>query len=269
MPVQIRKNDKPCLYKQWTFPGGEVGVQLLDTDITDRDEIWITIQGIPTSEDMFVAANLLNAIRNVNSEAEVNLYMPYIPYARQDRVCNKGESFGLMVYFDMMQYMFADVDHFTTVDPHSHVAEDLVKSFECTIIPQHMMAGSILDSFDYDILIAPDKGATEKAKKFNHKNLVTLSKSRTSEGIKYDDYEYDTLSGSVLVVDDIGDGLGTFISLIEMLKRTQPRITKYDLYVTHGIFSKGVEVAFKAGYNQVFTANNMKELGVHSYKVKE
>ena len=265
MPVKITKNTSPLMYKQWTFPGGEVGVQLLDTDITHRDDIWITIRGIPTSEDMFVAANLLNAIRNVNDSVSVSLHMPYIPYARQDRVCNKGESFGLVVYFDMMKSMFADLDHFTTVDPHSRVAEDLVKTFECTIIPQHIMAKSVCDTDKYDILIAPDKGATEKAKKFNHKNLVTLSKSRTSEGIKYDDYEYDTLSGSVLVVDDICDGGGTFLSLIDMLKRTQPRVTSYSLYVTHGIFSKGVDVLLKAGYNEVFTANNMLEIGRYKY----
>jgi hypothetical protein len=42
-------------------------------------------------------------------------------------------------------------------------------------------------------------------------------------------------------------------------------VTSYALYVTHGIFSKGVDVLLKAGYNEVFTANNMLEIGRNKY----
>jgi len=266
MPVKITKNTSPLMYKQWTFPGGEVGVQLLDTDIKDTDVVTISLIGIPSSDDIFVVANLAEALGHLGGDFTLNLYMPYIPYARQDRHCNHGESLALQVFMFMIKNVFGLFDNITVLDPHSWLSETMLHAVaDVTIIPQHIMAKAVCNTDKYDILIAPDKGATEKAKKFNHKNLVTLSKSRTTEGIKYDDYEYDTLSGSVLVVDDICDGGGTFLSLIDMLKRTQPRVTSYALYVTHGIFSKGVDVLLKAGYNEVFTANNMLEIGKEKY----
>lgn len=266
MPVQIRKNNKPLLYKQWTFPGGEVGVQLMDTDIKDTDIVTINLIGIPTSDDIFVVANLAEALSHLGGDFTMNLYMPYIPYARQDRHCNPGESLAVYVFMQMIKGIFGMFDNIIVLDPHSWASQSMLYSVtDITVVQQHILAKAVCDTDKYDILIAPDKGAAEKAKKFNHKNLVTLSKSRTSEGIKYDDYEYDTLSGSVLVVDDICDGGGTFLSLIDMLKRTQPRITSYALYVTHGIFSKGVDVLLKAGYNEVFTANNMLEIGKEKY----
>jgi ribose-phosphate pyrophosphokinase len=46
---------------------------------------------------------------------------------------------------------------------------------------------------------------------------------------------------AALIVDDICDGGGTFIGLAEEIRKLNPDI-KLGLYVSHGIFSKGLEV---------------------------
>ena len=61
----------------------------------------------------------------------------------------------------------------------------------------------------------------------------------------------------VLVVDDIGDGMGTFIPLAEELKKSNSAVLP-DVYVTHGIFSKGLDI-LTGLYGKVFTYNLMNE----------
>jgi phosphoribosylpyrophosphate synthetase len=48
-------------------------------------------------------------------------------------------------------------------------------------------------------------------------------------------------SGRHIIVDDICDGGGTFNLLAEAWKRKNPAYSKLELFVSHGIFSKGLD----------------------------
>jgi len=62
------------------------------------------------------------------------------------------------------------------------------------------------------------------------------------------------LSGKTcIIVDDICDGGRTFITLSRKLK--EQGAAKVLLYVTHGIFSQGVDV-LKGYIDQIFTTNS-------------
>lgn len=263
MTVQVLKNKEVLKYKQWIFPGGEVGVQLLE-DIQPEEHIEIRLTGIPQSMDIMEVAHLVDAIyRLKGTYSRTELYMPYIPYARQDRVCHSGESFGLVVFLSILGSFVAYLEKVIVVDPHSEVFPHYSRALytDLTVIHQsEAMEKTGVYPSDYDFVIAPDAGAAKKTKQFGtmHDNLVTLSKTRTAEGILYDDFTERELSGKVLVVDDIGDGMGTFIALADMLKKNQPKITQLDVYVTHGIFSKGLNL-LKGRYDNVYTYNLMNE----------
>jgi ribose-phosphate pyrophosphokinase len=59
------------------------------------------------------------------------------------------------------------------------------------------------------------------------------------------------------VIDDLCDGGGTFIGIAQELRKagiTQPLY----LYVSHGIFSKGLEVLFQH-FDQIFTTNSFDQ----------
>jgi ribose-phosphate pyrophosphokinase len=49
------------------------------------------------------------------------------------------------------------------------------------------------------------------------------------------------------VVDDICDGGATFIKLRELIDSS----IKLNLHVTYGIFSKGLDILYKAGYTKI------------------
>ena len=246
--------------KQWIFPGGEVGIKI-DEKIDPDADYFIKMDGIPTSDDIMKVVNIADALKRIGVD-NITLVAPYFPYARQDRVCHEGESFALEVFIKILAAsgitsIFAD-------DLHSKVSIDLIKwhgmeiyeknQYECASnLPWH------------DVFIAPDKGAESKIinnfdVRSGNAKVVCLSKTRTQSGIIYDDYPFDTIKGEVCVVDDLIDGGQTFLSLGNMLKRTQPNITKMNLYVTHGLFSNPVKFAeCKQLYDTIFVYNLMNE----------
>ena len=57
---------------------------------------------------------------------------------------------------------------------------------------------------------------------------------------------------NLLIVDDICDGGRTFIELAKVLRDYEP--SRIDLYVTHGIFSKGFEI-FEDLIDHFYVAN--------------
>jgi ribose-phosphate pyrophosphokinase len=61
----------------------------------------------------------------------------------------------------------------------------------------------------------------------------------------------DTINSAVLIVDDICDGGGTFIGIAKAL----PKDVKKYLYVTHGIFSKGLR-ELTGHFEHIYTTNS-------------
>jgi ribose-phosphate pyrophosphokinase len=57
----------------------------------------------------------------------------------------------------------------------------------------------------------------------------------------------------VIIVDDICDGGRTFIELAKVLKSN--KVKNITLFVTHGIFSKGVDALFENGIDNIITTD--------------
>jgi ribose-phosphate pyrophosphokinase len=65
------------------------------------------------------------------------------------------------------------------------------------------------------------------------------------------------LSGkTAIITDDICDGGYTFIKIAEQLK--EKNVEKIILYVTHGIFSKGLSV-FEGLIDEIYTTESFKQ----------
>lgn len=237
-------------HKCLRFPGGELHVTL--------DHVYNLIYPITitahlyNSDDIFELILLTDALRRLY-HVPINLICPYLPYARQDRVSNSGESLSLKVFCDLINSLnFASV---TVWDVHSNVSLALLNNVRN--IPASNWTDLIVRK-DH-ILIAPDVGSLKKvqacAKKYNNHIIqgVKNRNSKTGEILSieiYDDKIYD--HEEFLVIDDICDGGSTFIELSKKLNRlTDGHI---DLYVTHGIFSKGVDALSKS-YDEIYCPN--------------
>lgn len=112
-----------------------------------------------------------------------------------------------------------------------------------------------------EVIALPDQGSFERYGKMIRKlgcDIYTFNKVRTSSGIKI---EGDPVTKRCLVVDDLCDGGGTFISL-------RPYLGKYAaLYVSHGLFTQGINKILNL-YQDIVTTNSYKD-HIHYNNFKE
>lgn len=218
-------------------------------------------------------AFITDAIRNKLGNVDLELFVPYFPYARQDRVCNEGEAFSLRVAADFIKNIgFKSI---TVVDPHSSVLQGMFPAGVLRVITQKEIVNQLLP---YNLgknitLVAPDEGSYKKIdaiyKEINNEfpdhnwSVIHCYKQRnlkTGEIIGFDTIEpidsYLDVNDFV-VFDDICDGGRTFIELAKQFEVVRNKGSKLHLCVTHGIFSKGVDVLYEAGYDSVSCFNDM------------
>lgn len=257
--LELVMNGESLPYKSWKFPAGEIGIKLPIFKEYDKINIVATM---PSSDELFMMFNMLDALYRQGIPREnIDLYIPYMPYGRQDRACHEGESFALCVFGQMLK-AFPHYNNIYVKDMHSEVTHHVLATYgmQFNHMPQSACA-MYLPKFD--ALIAPDKGAADKVKTHYQVSALgvpcyTLLKERKDGKVAYVDFAYDTIKGNVCVVDDICDGGATFLALAEMLVRTQPNMKVLNLYVTHGIFSKGTDELDKF-YDTIYVHNNMND----------
>lgn len=247
--------------KQFTFPGGEVGIDINfggDFHAEDRvKQVWVDAR-LQTSNDIMALVMTVDALKRAFPHMrDIGLFMPYVPYARQDRVCNAGESLSIAAFAKLINSLGFNV--VSILDPHSPVTTALIDN--CFDTSQFTIFGEIYDSFRDVYIVAPDAGATKKcedfAKRVGAAGVITCSKTRELSTGKITGLscEADVTGLKLLVLDDICDGGRTFIELSQLFG-VKPAVL--DLAVTHGIFSKGVECVL-AKYNHVYTTNSFRQ----------
>lgn len=251
---------KKIEFKQWKFPGGEIGVKINTETLPGKVTFAsIKISGLHNLEDIMVALQLHDAMNRLFPNVLMNLAIHYFPYGRQDRACHLGEAFALEVFVKMLTCVHWNV--IGIIDPHSDETIRLLKEYDADLIIglQVSALDKLRDKYkiEYDCLIAPDAGAAKKMENQGihiSDNVFTMTKTRYEGGLSHAALDNDIISGKILVVDDICDGGATFISVATRIKESQPRVTQLDLYVTHGIFSKGVDELLKH-YDNIYCYN--------------
>ena len=239
--IQNYSKGSPIPFKHLTFPGGEEHVTI-DGEAIETPTVVITAN-IWASQDVMTLLMVTDALRRLRV-AEILLVLKYVPYARQDRVANPGEALSIKVMCDLINSQkYDDVEIW---DPHSEVTTALLE--RATVNPQGELFESTIVKGSYfgaghSVLVSPDAGAMKKAYEIasrRHLDLVTATKHRDTQTGQITGTTVDSAhigKRDFWIVDDICDGGRTFTELAKVLRPlTDGRI---NLYVTHGIFSKG------------------------------
>lgn len=247
--------------KQFTFPGGEVGVDINfggDFSSENRvEKIWVDAR-LQNSNDVMALVMTVDALKRAYPHVrDMGLFMPYVPYARQDRVCNSGESLSIAAFAALINSL--GFNTVSILDPHSPVTPALINN--CYATSQFVLFRDIKPSFRDVYIVAPDAGATKKCEEFAKRagaaGVITCSKTRELSTGKITGLscEADVTNLKLLVLDDICDGGRTFIELSDLFGNKPHEL---QLAVTHGIFSKGVECVL-AKYDHVYTTNSFRQ----------
>ena len=245
--------------KTWKFPAGEVGVRVLNHGAISSIKSIRINASITSSDEIMELFMLTDALRRKFHNAEISLALGYVPYGRQDRVCEEGDSLSIAVFAQLINSQ--NYSKVYICDPHSDVTPALFKNVRIDTQAE-IFAEKFDYIFDWDnddrVLVAPDAGAAKKAAviasggKFSDVLYAVKSRDMATGEITQLTLTGDVSGKDVVVVDDICDGGRTFIELGNLLKQGGAKSMK--LIITHGIFSKGEKVLTDV-YDEVYTTN--------------
>lgn len=234
----------------FTFPGGEAHIKIPESfKFEDYTHHTIIITG-QNPQDLFLASMFSQVLlQDPNKDSDFSLVLPYLPAARADR----GYP-NLTTYAEFVTELICPA-RLVTIDPHSPVwvnrARELNPDMDVVEYPverviKHRIQDGSSDAkaHSYVGVIAPDAGARDRASraaKVMGVPVYQAGKKRDEATGKLSGFHMEDelpAEGKLLIVDDICDGGGTFIGLAEATGLPKDRV---DLWVTHGIFSKGFD----------------------------
>lgn len=290
--VNIDKSD--IQYKISKFPDGQQFIEIYDeiryriNGIFPSNPLYIGLINIAESNETIEIVSRFNSFidlelilcatqclraRGVNN---IVLTIPYFLGGRSDRVFTDD---GIHYIRDIVAPIINSQNYkmVRVLDPHSDVIQACIKnfkelqtsfrikSFESFLIDNQKTISDIL-------FVIPDSGAKKKfftldiyqyIKRIGGDiNIVSADKMRdiktgniTSTVINIPE-EYK--NKDIFIIDDICDGGRTFIELANKIKETGHQGTM-NLMVTHGIFSKGIDIVAEY-FDNIYTTNSIQEI---------
>jgi ribose-phosphate pyrophosphokinase len=258
------------------FPGGEPHVKIPEL----ADKSILLYLKLRTWEDVGYAVMLLDALAEQFEQRLVvadesprrRVFIPYFPGGRQDR--SDGNS---PLTLRMMALMLTRSET-TVFDPHSKSTVNWVNKMEEVLSGTTTGVARSLMPSDLDLstlpyykgVIAPDEGAKFRALDFAARlpgkpEVFECKKTRDFATGRITGYEVPALApGHYLVVDDICDGGATFNMLADSVKQTGEHQRVYlDLWVSHGIFSRGLDELRKR-YGRIYTTDSFYKSGSYA-----
>lgn len=255
-------------FKKFIFPGGEPHIQL---DFSKILGVSFLIQTkVKSAEDLILLGLVKNSLDNHFPNNVTSLYMPYVPGARQDRICEQGEPLTIQFIANYINNLnFSKVEVF---DPHSSVTTNLLQ--KCVVKSNHEFVIQIIRelratyNFKQFNLISPDAGSRIKTQKLVEYltglgiadiNVIRMEKTRNKPGTIPEFIVIDTFNPSLpsIVIDDICDGGATFLGIAKTLSIIQ----ELYLIVSHGIFSKGFKHLLTF-YSEIHTTSSWIDLNI-------
>jgi len=216
------------------FSDGEIWVKFLD-NIRGR-EVFIVQSTQPPAENLMELLIMLDAAKRASAR-RITAVIPYFGYARQDRKDQPRVSISSKLVANLITV--AGADRLITMDLHTAQIQGFFD------IPfDHLYASPVFTplfkgKIDDLVVVSPDVGGIKLARSYANRlqaGLVVIDKKRS----KHNSVEGMTLIGDVsekniLIVDDMIDTGGTFVTAVKTLKEHGAK----DIYgaITHALLS--------------------------------
>ncbi len=261
--LELFLDNQPITLASGTFPDRAVWVKVKDALPHTAQQMRIRAAAMRDMNDFMRLAQLVDAVRQVTDVTISHLELPWLPYARQDRHMVAGDSFALKVFASLLNTLnFSKV---FILDPHSDAAAAAINNV--VVIPQEtclLQSTTLRRAIAQGelMLVAPDAGALKKihnvASASGAHDYAILTKQRdvaTGQLTGFALVAGEVAGKDVLIVDDLCDAGGTFIGSAQVLREAGAR--RVSLYVTHGVFSKGVENLLNNGIDALYTTTSL------------
>ena len=260
--------------EQMKFSAGEIQVEYKNMAL---DSYWkkfstCIIDARQHDNDIMAIAQSKD-ILDKNVSGKIQLKIPYMPYSRQDRRMaseNCQGSHALKIFAKFINSL--KFDSVITFDPHSDVCEAVFDNLK--IVKNHGLVHDAIIDLELDEknselhFIVPDAGASKKiiplcqSLSWNMKQNLHVHQCEKHRDPSTGEITHTSIPSSlanlpektkVCLIDDICDGGRSFIEIAKLAP-----LLNWNLVVSHGIFSKGLDPLFEH-FDQIFTTNSFKQ----------
>ncbi|HLE46925.1 MAG TPA: ribose-phosphate diphosphokinase [Candidatus Thermoplasmatota archaeon] len=236
-----------------TFPDGEEYVRI-EADVQGHDVV--VVQTTYPPPRLMRLLLTLNACKE-NGARRIHAVIPYLAYARQDRLFKPGESLSSRVVAEMIALNAHDV---VTIDAH----KDDIRAFfriPITNVSAEKPVADELKRQRIEVVLAPDAGAMPRARAVAQRigaQFDYLEKKRiSSDVVEMTPKNLDVRGKSVCILDDIISTGGTMAKALEQLKRNGARDVVAGC--VHGLFiGDAADKLKRAGAKDVFSTNTIE-----------
>jgi ribose-phosphate pyrophosphokinase len=237
------------------FSDGEIWAKYME-NIRGSD-VYIIQSTNPPGENLLELLIMVDAAKRASAK-RVTAVIPYFGYSRQDRKDQPRVSITAKLVANLVTV--AGADRIMTMDLH---AAQIQGFFDIPV--DHLYGSSIFVGLfnefkDNLVVVSPDVGGIKWARSYAkrlHANLVVIDKRRPKQNMAEVVNIIGDVSGKdVLLVDDLIDTAGTFVSAVEALKEKGAN----NIYgaVTHPLFSgPAIERIKNSQINKLFVSDTI------------
>jgi ribose-phosphate pyrophosphokinase len=228
----------------------QIPISLIDEDV-------VIVQNTYPDQNIIELLLLQDAVYEAKAES-ITVVIPYYGYGRQDKKFQDGEPISARA---LAEHISLHADHIVIIDPHK---EHLLNFFKipadiATPIPE--IADYLKENMSIDIVLAPDKGAYNRAEKISsiiNADVDVLDKKRIDGyTVEITPKNLEVKNKRVIIVDDIISTGGTMTQAIRELKRQGAK--NVSVACTHGLFISDAESRIKnAGCNNIISTDTIE-----------
>lgn len=232
--------------------------------ITDKiEQKCVIIQSTYPPADSHILQLLMIAKKCIDGGAQdICAIIPYLAYARQDRVFLEGEVVSIALIAKLIEAV--GIKHVMTVDIHSKVAVPYFASGLTNISSIPLLANFATSKMNLQkpIVVSPDAGGIERAGEFSRildTDMISLKKSRDRKtgDVKIDENININISGrDAILIDDMISSGGSIIRAAEVLqKKGAEKI--YAMCAHALLLDNAVRKIKAAGGNDIIATNSI------------
>lgn len=220
-----------------TFPDGEnyLRINLDNESLIEGKEVIIVQSTGPSSSGnqnarLFELLMMIDSVKRMGAE-KIVVVIPYLAYARQDKIFRPGESKFANLILRLIDSM--RIDEVFVVDVH---APKILEEIQCKWINIDSMKvlADYIKSLDVKdlVVVAPDKGAVERSKAFA---------KHFGENVPVEYFEK---------IRDVKTGEITMTGKINL--KNKDVVISDDIIATGGTMAKAIKLSKDSGANRVF-----------------
>jgi len=245
--------------KHKMFPDGERYLRILEHDLVSGRVAVVVNTMYPNQNDSFLETLMLINASIKAGASKVIAYIPYLAYARQDKVFQPGEP----VSADIVVSALKAVSAYCILAVDVHNPEILSRNIECyeNILVFDELYRIARRYVENPVVIAPDLGALHRAKyiaereNIEYDYLVKYRDRETGE-IVMKPKQLNVEGRDVVIVDDIISTGGTIVESVQLLLKQGAR--RVIVCATHGLMvGNALERLASSGVYKVVLADTL------------